>query len=257
MLTELLASWHFTPFQWGLAALCGLAIGISKTGLVGTMFWVVPIMAGMFGAMESTGVVLPMLVVADVFAVTYYHRHADWKHLARLLPFSLLGILVAVGIGGMVSKKVFEIIFTVTIFLAIGLMLWREAQHRELPVPKGKGFAAGMGFAGGFTTMIGNAAGPVMSLYLLAMKLPKAAFIGTTAWFYCIVNVIKLPLQVLVWKNITVATLAFDLATVPFIFLGVWVGIAVVKRIPERGYRMLIMATVVLAALLMVAKLFY
>ncbi len=251
----LLSSWHFSYAQWTLAAFCGILVGLSKTGLVGSMFLVIPIMAGMFGALESTGVVLPMLVLADIVAVIYYNRHANWKHLARLMPFALVGILVALAIGKLVSKTAFEVLFSVTILLVIALMIWRELQKKQMTIPKGMWFPTGMGFVSGFATMIGNAAGPTMYLYLLSMKLPKDVFIGTGAWFYFMVNVIKIPLQALIWKTITPATLAFNLVTVPFIFLGIWIGIAAVKRIPEKAFRALVMASVLVAALLMVVNL--
>ena len=100
-----------------------------------------------------------------------------------------------------------------------------------------------MGFSGGFATMIGNSAGPVFNLYFLSMKLPKKEFIGTSAWLYLIMNVGKLPLQALVWKNITVSSLILDLIAIPVIALGIFIGIRIVKIFPEKAYRYFVIIT--------------
>ena len=92
-----------------------------------------------------------------------------------------------------------------------------------------------MGIIGGFATMIGNVAGPIFAIYLLAMHLNKKSFIGTTAWFFFIINLSKFPLQVLVWKNIDLNTLAVDILVLPAIAAGAWFGIFIVKRIPEKN----------------------
>lgn len=251
---DLLVSLNLSPMQWILAAFCGLVVGISKTGLIGTFFLSLPILAGIFGSRTSTGVVLPMLILADLFAVVYYNRHANWKYLFKLMPFAFLGIFIALVVGGIVSGKTFSVIFALTILIGIVILIWRDLYRRDLAVPIRPWFSTGMGLVSGFATMIGNAAGPLMSLYLLSMRLPKDVFIGTGAWFYLTVNLVKVPLQVLVWKTITLQTLAFDLVTVPFIILGAVGGIFVVKRIPEKIYRVLVIVMVILTALMLVVK---
>jgi uncharacterized protein len=102
---------------------------------------------------------------------------------------------------------------------------------------------------GGFSTMIGNAAGPIMSVYLLSMNLQKNTYIGTTAWFFFIVNVFKLPLQIWGWHNITMKTLGFNLVLLPVIALGALAGIRVVKLMPENAYRWFIVAATFLSAI--------
>ncbi len=102
---------------------------------------------------------------------------------------------------------------------------------------------------GGFSTMIGNAAGPIMSVYLLSMNLQKNTYIGTTAWFFFIVNVFKLPLQIWGWHNITLKTLSFNLVLLPAIALGALAGIKLVKLMPESAYRWFIVAATFVSAI--------
>jgi uncharacterized membrane protein YfcA len=137
--------------------------------------------------------------------------------------------------------------------VSVTVLLWQEIRRSEISVPDYWWFPVLMGLAGGFSTMIGNAAGPVLSLYLLSMHLPKYSFIGTKAWFFMIVNLLKVPLHIFFWHTITVRTLVFDIAMIPAIAVGALAGVAVVKKIPEKPYRIFIMTVTVLASV----KLFF
>ena len=118
-------------------------------------------------------------------------------------------------------------------------------------IPESPLVASLLGLAGGFATMIGNSAGPVFTLYFLAMRLPKKEFIGTGAWLYLIINTGKLPLQALVWKNITWNFLMLDLISIPFIALGIFIGIHIVKLFPENIYRYFVIGTTLLTSVLL------
>ena len=109
----------------------------------------------------------------------------------------------------------------------------------------------GLGLLGGFVTMIGNSAGPIMALYLLSMRLPKNIFIGTGAWLLLIVNLVKVPIHIGIWKTITVQSLLFDVIMIPAIALGALLGIWLVKFFPEKAYRIFIIATTLFSALLL------
>jgi uncharacterized membrane protein YfcA len=189
-----------------------------------------------------------MLCVGDIFAVTYYHRHADWGHVRRLMPWAVAGILVALTVGAALPERLFSRMLALIVLIGVAVMVWRELRGSRLRIPSSGWFPALMGLAGGFTTMIGNAAGPVMSLYLLSMRLPRDTFIGTAAWFFMIVNLLKLPLHAFVWRTITPRSLAFDALMIPAIAAGAWAGVTLVRHIPERAYRWFIIAATVLAA---------
>jgi len=129
-------------------------------------------------------------------------------------------------------------------------MLWQEfrKKHDKPTTVHSKSVAAFFGITGGFSTMIGNAAGPVMSVYLLSRQLPKTVYIGTTAWFFFIINITKLPLQIWVWHNITIQTLLFNLALLPAIALGAYAGIKITAIIPENTYRWFVIVITVIAS---------
>ena len=225
-------------------------IGMSKTGVHGAGMLAVPLLANIFGGQISSGVMLPMLVLADVLGVWYYHRHASWYHLKILFPWAALGVVLGTVVGSYIDDKVFKIIMAVIIVVSVVVMLWLERGHKE-EVPHNKAFGITSGVLGGFTSMVGNLAGTVMAVYFLSMRLPKNAFIGTTAWFFMATNWFKVPFHVFVWHTITLNTFLLDLVTLPMIILGAYLGIIIVKKLSERTYRWFIIAMTLVAAFFM------
>lgn len=234
-----------------LLALSGLLIGMSKTGLSGVGMMVVPILANAFGGRPSVGLLLPILIFADVFAVTWYNRHTHWKHIIKLLPWAFAGILLATLVGKSISDQTFNRLLAGLVIAGVVILVWRDVRSDKLQIPKSRGFAAGLGLLGGFSTMIGNAAGPVMALYLLSMRLPKNVYIGTGAWFFFIVNLSKVPLHVWSWKTITLESFLLDVLIIPAIAAGAFLGIWLVRLLPEKIFRIIVIATTLLSALLL------
>lgn len=224
---------------------------MAKTGISGTGMAAVPLLALVFGGKLSTGIMLPILSLADIFAVWYYHRHTKWNHLFKLFPWAALGVIIGTYIGDRINDEVFRIIMAIIILISLVIMVWMEKSSKKY-VPQGLWFAALLGVLGGFTTMVGNLAGSVMALYLLTMRLPKNEYIGTAAWFFMLLNWFKIPFHVFVWETISWNTFLLDLTALPIIFLGAIVGITIVKKIPETYYRWFIILTTALAALLMI-----
>jgi len=190
-------------------------------------------------------------MIADIFGVAYYRRHANWAYLIKVLPWAVVGLLVALWIGETVNDKQFKNLIAILVFCSIGLMIWQDKRKETLFFPDKWWFAALMGILGGFATMIGNVAGPVFAIYLLAMHLPKNSFIGTGAWFFMIINFSKFPLQLFVWNNINRETLSIDLITVPAIALGAFLGFKIVKIIPENTFRAFVIVITVISAFLL------
>ena len=250
-MTNLLHSYDLTTLQWVLLAVSGLLIGMSKTGLSGVGLMVVPILANAFGGRPSVGLLLPILIFADVFAVAWYNRHAQWKHILRLLPFAIFGILVATFVGKSISDTTFSRLLAAMVVIGIVILVWRDIRSEKMKIPESKWFAASLGSLGGFATMIGNAAGPVMALYLLSMRLPKNIYIGTGAWFFFIINLSKVPLHIWSWKTITADSFILDLFMIPAIATGAFFGIWVVKLLPEKAFRIIVIVTTLLSALLL------
>jgi uncharacterized membrane protein YfcA len=237
-----------TLSQWLLVLMCGLFIGMSKTGFSGFGLLVVPLLASVFGGKPSTGFLLPMLVMADIFAVSWFRRHANWKYVFKPMPWAIIGLLIGLYVGEQISAEGFKQLIAACILGGIIVLLWNDFRKKK-EVSHAPWFAALFGLVGGFSTMIGNAAGPIMAVYLLSTRIPRDNYIGTTAWFFMILNVTKLPLQAFVWHNITGDTLLFDLCLLPSIALGAWLGMVWVKKIPEKAYRIVIVVFTTLSSL--------
>jgi len=244
-------SFDLSVLNWGLILLCAMLVGMSKVGVPGVSMAVVPTLALIFGGKPSTGFLLPMLMMADIFGVGYYHRHAEWKYLLKTLPWALIGLGTGLWVGGMVNDEWFKNIISILVFVCIALMTWKDRKKENSFFPDTWWFAAIMGISGGFATMMGNVAGPIFAIYLLAMHLPKNSFIGTTAWFFLIINFIKFPLQFFVWQNISFEYLKLNLLMLPAIAAGAFAGIWLVKVIPEQAYRIFVIVVTVLSAFLL------
>ena len=246
---ENLLEFDLSAIQWSLAGLCGMMIGISKAGVFGTQQLIVPIMAGIFGGKPSTGLVLPMLITADIFVVIYYKRYAEWKYILKLLPWAFVGILVGTLFGNVISDAQFKKAIGLMVIIFLSLIIWQDVRKKDVAVPDYWWFSALMGLAGGFSSMVGNTAGPVMAMFLLSMRLPKNSYIGTWAWFFFLMNLIKVPFHIFFWKTIHLQSLSFDLVMIPPIIIGALLGIRIVKFIPEKGYRIFIILVTLVAAL--------
>jgi len=244
---------ELTSFQWSMVILCALLIGMSKTGISGAGMAVIPIMAAIFGGRLSTGIVLPLLSMADIFAVSYYHRHANWSYVLKLLPWTVIGIFVGIYVGDIIDDAAFKDIMGIIVMLSVGILVWRDIK-KDASIPGGLLFPAIMGLAGGFATMVGNAAGAIMALYLLSMRLPKNEYIGTGAWFFLIINLFKIPFHILVWETIYIDTFLFDLVLLPIIATGAFMGIYIVKIFPERAYRIFLLLTTAISAIVLIVR---
>lgn len=222
---------------------------MSKTGVHGAGMLAVPLLAVVFGGQRSSGIMLPILCIADVLGVWYYHRHASWHHLRRLFPWAALGTLMGTLIGGSIDDHMFKMIMAVIILLSVIIMIWLQ-RHKE-DIPDNYWFATSAGVIGGFTSMIGNLAGSVMAVYFLAMRLPKNTFIGTSAWFFLVMNWFKVPFHVFSWKTITVNSFLLNLSALPVIALGAYFGIIIIRNINEKTYRWFIITMTLIASCLM------
>ena len=251
---DIIHSYSLQLPELSLIFLSAVAIGMAKTGLGGFGMLTVPIMAGIFGAKPSTGIVLILLIFADFFGVWFYHRHADIKLILKLSPSTIFGILLGILIGDRISDAQFTVVLAG--ILILGALVMGTNLNNNLKVKPSFLLSFITGSVAGISTMIGNSAGPIMSIYFLAMGLEKNSFIGTGAWFFLFVNLFKLPFHIFIWETIDVTTFLFDLVLIPAIVLGAFSGVWIVKKIPEKPYRVIIIISVVFAALQMSLKSF-
>ena len=239
-------------WQWALLAIAALGIGVTKSGFSGMGMIHVLIFAHVLGARESTGIVLPMLIAGDVFAILFYGKHANWSYIYRMIPPALLGICMGAWAMTWLDSAVYKPFIGATILLLVVLQtvrVWRPQWFEN--VPQSQWFAWSMGILAGTTTMMANAAGPVFGLYLLAIGLPKLEFVGTAAWFFLLINVTKIPFS---WGLglIRIDTLSMNLLLIPLVAFGLWLGRKLVQRISQRVFDSLILSVTAAAAIRMV-----
>ncbi|MBL0357371.1 MAG: sulfite exporter TauE/SafE family protein [Chitinophagaceae bacterium] len=236
-----------------LVFLGAFIIGLAKAGLKGIDMLNVTIMALVFGGKASTGIVLPLLCAADIAAVLYYNRHAQWKHFWKLIPWMAIGILVGVYAGKDMNEVLFRKLMAVIILITVMIILIMEFRNTQ-KVPTHPLFVSTTGIAAGVTTMLGNLAGAFANVYFLAMRMPKNDFIGTAAWVFLVINLFKLPFQVWYWKNITAVSLQTDLLLLPALALGFFAGLKIVKRIKDDNYRRVVIVLTMVGAVLIFLK---
>ena len=250
MIAENIPLFNYAFFLAGGSA---LLLGISKAGIKGIAALIVTGLALAYGAKDSTGIMMPLLICGDIMAVSYYKRHVKWLYIKKLLPWMVLGVLLGVVGGQAISEKMFtySIVF---IILSSVLMMYYWEQKKSKAVPTHWSFASLMGVLAGFTTMIGNLAGAFANIYFLAMRLPKNEFIGTAAWLFFIINLFKVPFHVLVWETINTSSLVISATLFPFVILGFLLGVQIVKRIENDNYRKLILLFTALGGIAILFK---
>ncbi|NRD24443.1 sulfite exporter TauE/SafE family protein [Winogradskyella litoriviva] len=237
---QILESYNLTALQWIAISFAVFLLGLSKSGIKGIGIIIVVILAFVFGEKASTGVLLPMLIFADILAVIYYNRHADWGIIKKLIPWMIIGVLVGVWVGNDISAYVFKKLMAFIIIISVIIMLFIERIKSSKP-PSNKLFSYGMGFLAGFTTMIGNLAGPVSNIYFLTMRFPKNEFIGTAAWLFFIINIFKLPFHIFIWKTVSIDSLVLNSVLIPAVIIGFFLGAYIVTFISNNNYRRFIL----------------
>lgn len=249
----ILTTMEITLTSWILASAAAFVIGLSKAGIKGIAVINVTFMALAFGAKESTGLVVPLLILADVFAVIYYNRHTQWTYVYKVLPWMVLGVLIGAFIGKDLPESLFKIGMAIIILITVFMMYWWDRKKTKT-VPTHWAFASTIGIVAGITTMVGNLAGAFSNIYFLAMRLPKNHFIGTAAWLFLIVNIIKLPFHIFIWETISEETLVLNIKLLPGILLGFLVGIKIIKLIKEAFFRKMILVLTALGAILIMLQ---
>lgn len=239
-----------TTAQWTFALVGAFLLGISKGGVPGVGNLTIALFALAFPAKASVGILLPVLISADIVAVIVYRRHVLWPHVLRLFP----GAAVGVGIGWLLLGRMDD----ATVALVIGIMLlvmtafhlirrYQLRDGREDRLPGNRFFLAGMGTAVGTSSMLANAAGPLAAIYLMAARLPKLAFIGTGAWFFFLLNLFKLPFQATIGV-VDFPSLQLSFAFAPLAVLGALLGPLFVKMIPQKVFEALVWFFILVAA---------
>lgn len=220
------------PWQWVLAFSAAMFIGVSKTAVGGLGLMAVTVFANLLPAKEASGFVLPMLIVADAVAVKSYRSHTQWSHLFRLFPWTAVGVVLGWIAMHFIDDREAKWLIGGIVLVMIALHLWRRYRGNEEQA-MGTKFAVFIGIMAGFTTLVANAAGPLMAIYLLAMRLPKMEWMGTAAVFFFLINVFKVPFMIelglINWQSVT-----GNLVLLPAVLLGAFLGRLLLKKINQR-----------------------
>lgn len=236
------------PWQWAVAVTGALLIGLSKTGIPGIGIFSVALFALIIPPRESSGFVLPLLIAADVVAVRAYRQHAQWDHLWGLFPWAILGVGIGYVTLGRIDNAQAARLIGAILLVMVAVHLWRKKNSAaEETIPQTLPFVAVMGVLGGFTTMIANAAGPIMILYLLAMRLPKYEFLGTGAFYFFLLNCFKVPFSAHLGL-INAASLRLDLPLAFCAVGGALFGRKLLPHINEKLFETLALGFTILAA---------
>lgn len=239
---------ELTALAWVALAVGAAVIGLSKAALPGAGTIAVALFAAVLPAKESTGTILLLLIVGDVFALLAYRRHADFRTLLRLAPAVIVGLLGGVLFLAFASDDWVRRMIAVILLAVVAVTLIRRREPVAADGGRHRLAAAVYGWLGGFTTMVANAAGPVMSMYFLAARFPVKAFLGTAAWFFAIVNVSKIPFSVSLGL-ITPPGLMIDLVLTPVVIAGAFAGRALAGRISQRVFDRLVIVLTIAGAL--------
>lgn len=235
------------PMLLAMAA-AAVVIGFSKTSFGGIAALSVAVFALAMPAKESTATVLLLLIVGDLIAIARY-RTVSWRLLWKLVPSVIPGLLLGALFMSFIDDTIMRRTIGALLLVMVLLQLWQRIRRSEAAPNTDPhwGRASVTGTAAGFATMTANAAGPVMALYFLAARIDKARFIGTNAWFFALVNLSKVPLAASLGL-FTVEGLVLDLALVPAVLLGAWLGTWVIGRVSQRQFEVVTMAASAISA---------
>ncbi|WP_327399725.1 sulfite exporter TauE/SafE family protein [Streptomyces sp. NBC_01288] len=260
--------WHISGWEFAALAAAALLVGFSKTAVSGANTVSLAIFAAVLPARASTGVLLPILIVGDVLAVLTYRRHAHWPTLWRLFPAVAAGVVIGTLFLVWADDAVVRTSIGAILLFMAGVTLWRRRKAEaaakgaagaegaagaadepdSVATRSGRAKARSYGVLGGFTTMVANAGGPVMSMYLLSAGFRKLGFLGTSAFFFLIVNVTKVPFSVGLGL-IDGHSLLLDAALAAFVVPGALIGKWAVNRINQRLFEQLVIAATIIGGL--------
>lgn len=232
-----------------IALLAAFCIGLSKAGFSGISMVSVFLLADLYGAKASVGLALPLLIAADLMAYPAFLKHGSWKPVWRLLGPTLLGLLA----GWLLLDKIDDQAARKLIGACVLFMVLVQASRRVKPEffdrwVESRGFGMAAGVLGGFATMLANAAGPVIQLYLAARKIPKMELIGIGARFFLLINLLKVPLNAKL-ALITHESLMENARILPGVVVGILCGRWLIRHVPQAAFEWMIVVFSVIAGL--------
>jgi uncharacterized protein len=228
-----------SALDWTVLVSAAILVGFAKTAIGGIGALATALFATVLPARQSSGALLPLLIAGDIVAVTSYRRHADWPTLWRLFPSVAAGVVVGAGFVAEADDTLMRRTIGVLLVGLVALTLVQRKRRTPLVVT-GRAASILFGLMAGFTTMVANAAGPVMAIYLLATGTSMLGFLGTGAWFFFIVNLFKVPFS-LALGLIDFSSVRLDAQLLPALLVGALIGRLVVRRLNQNVFEALVL----------------
>lgn len=228
------------PSVYALALLAAFCIGLSKSGFSGISMISVVLLADIYGPKASVGLALPLLIAADLLAYPAFRKHGSWGPVWKLLGPALLGLALGWWMLGTIDDRMARRVIGGCVLSMVALQVFR----RMKPVwfqraGESRGFGLGAGILGGFATMLANAAGPVIQLYLLGRRIPKMELIGIGARFFLLINLLKVPLNARL-ALITQDSLLENAKLLPGVVVGIFGGRWLIHHVPQAAFEWMI-----------------
>lgn len=243
------------PSLWILAALGAFMVGVSKTGIAGLSILSIALFNHVLpSSKQASGLVLPLLIFGDVVAVFSYRKHTQWRYLWRLFPWTAVGVVLGYFTMGRISDHAVRILIGWIIVSLVMLSFWRKylsGPTEEQGAVFHWSVGAVIGMTAGFITLIANAAGPLMAIYLVAMRLPKMEYVGTAAVFFMLLNLFKVPFMVDLGL-ITTQSFGFNLALAPAVLLGALAGRWLLVRVNQNLFEQLVLLLSAIGGILLI-----
>jgi len=235
--------------QWLFAGLSAACVGLSKSGFGAMAIPGILLMAQVMPARESTGVILPMLILAALCAVQAFRKFTVWRILLKILPAAVVGVTLGWWLMPRIPASLFNpVIGWIILILLLLTIAQKSSTHLQRIAADHPAVSWPLGLLAGISTMLANAAGPAMTVYLLASRLPKYEFVGTAAWFFFFINIIKVPFSASLGL-ITQQTLLFNLLLAPAVLLGLLCGKFLLGKINQQAFEWLLIGLSLLGAL--------
>jgi uncharacterized protein len=243
------------PLLWLFAALGAFMVGVSKAGITGLSILSIALFNDVFASSkQASGLVLPLLIFGDFVAVFAYRKHTQWRFLWRLFPWTAAGVVIGYFTLGRISDHTARILIGWIIVSLAVLSFWRKfaaAPTEEKAASFHWSVGAAIGVTAGFITLVANAAGPLMAIYLVAMRLPKMEYVGTAAVFFMLLNLFKVPFMVDLGL-ITAQSFSFNLMLAPAVLLGALAGRWLLKRVNQNLFEQLVLLLSAIGGILLI-----
>jgi uncharacterized protein len=243
------------PLLWFFAALGAFMVGVSKAGITGLSILSIALFNDVFASSkQASGLVLPLLIFGDFVAVFAYRKHTQWRFLWRLFPWTAAGVVIGYFTLGRISDHTARILIGWIIVSLALLSFWRKfaaAPAEEKAASFHWSVGAAIGVTAGFITLVANAAGPLMAIYLVAMRLPKMEYVGTAAVFFMLLNLFKVPFMVDLGL-ITAQSFSFNLVLAPAVLLGALAGRWLLKRVNQNLFEQLVLLLSAIGGILLI-----